>query len=115
MNTAVDVNTISIKMPHTIDSNQASNPNSQRAERLGPAYDSTHYDFGPTASSGTHAPGVCRVNSLSNRRLPFPYFSFRQLSDPRFSTVLDSTSASKPRPSRYFKVKTEPLPINDTP
>ena len=43
------------------------------------------------------------------------YFSFRQLSEPRFSTVLDSISMSKPRRSRYFSVSTEPLPTSETP
>ena len=43
------------------------------------------------------------------------YFSLRQLMEPRFSTVLDSTSMSKPRRSRYFRVITEPLPTSDTP
>ncbi len=43
------------------------------------------------------------------------YFSRRQLIEPRFSTVLDSTSTSNPRRSRYFSVITEPAPTSDTP
>ena len=43
------------------------------------------------------------------------YFSFRQFTDPRFSTVLDSISMSKPLRSRYFKVITWPVPSRDTP
>lgn len=43
------------------------------------------------------------------------YFSLRQLTEPRFSTVLDSISTSKPFRSRYFSVSTWPLPISETP
>src|SRR3546814_5601236 len=44
-----------------------------------------------------------------------PYFSFRQLIDPRFSTLLDSISMSKPRSSRYLSVSTWPVPSSETP
>ena len=43
------------------------------------------------------------------------HFSFRQLTEPRFSTVLDSISMSKPLRSRYFSVITWPVPSSDTP
>lgn len=43
------------------------------------------------------------------------YFSLRQLTEPRVSMVLDSTSTSKPLRSRYFSVTAEPEPTIDTP
>lgn len=43
------------------------------------------------------------------------YFSLRQLTEPRFSTVLDSISMSKPLRSRYLSVITWPVPSSDTP
>lgn len=61
---------------------------------------------------GCRGVGVGRVKQPGRARL---YFSLRQLMEPRFSTVLDSTSMSKPRRSRYFRVITEPLPTSDTP
>lgn len=53
-----------------------------------------------------HALDVCRRSA---------YFSLRQLSDPRVSTVEDSISALKPLRIRYLSVTTEPLPTIDTP
>src|SRR3546814_11463982 len=44
-----------------------------------------------------------------------PYFSLRQLIDPRFSTLLDSTSMSKPRSSRFLHVSTWQVPSRETP
>lgn len=61
---------------------------------------------------GCRGVGVGGVKQPGRARL---YFSLRQLMEPRFSTVLDSTSMSKPRRSRYFRVITEPLPTSDTP
>lgn len=61
-------------------------------------------------------PGPCgnalqRITRLSEIR----YFSRRQFTEPLVSTVLDSASMSKPRLSRYFSVRTEPLPTIETP
>ena len=49
--------------------------------------------------------------SLIGRR----YFSLRQFTDALFSTVLDSTSMSKPLRNRYFNVSTCPVPSSETP
>ena len=43
------------------------------------------------------------------------YFSVRQFTEARFSTVLDSIWMSKPLRSRYFSISTWPVPSNETP
>lgn len=43
------------------------------------------------------------------------YFSLRQFTEPRFSTLEDSICTSKPLRSRYFNHTTWPVPSSDTP
>jgi len=66
---------------------------------------------GRPATQATAAPRIGTATTPIQRG----YFSLRQLIEPRFSIVLDSTSMSKPRPSRYFSVSTWPVPSSDTP
>jgi hypothetical protein len=78
-------------------------PSGAAAWRMTPAANAPCEIAWPIVTSNHHRPGRGR------------YFSLRQFTEPRFSTVLDSISMSKPLRSRYFNVTTWPVPSSETP
>ena len=84
----------------------------------------TNSTFAPRANHKGGIPAFAGMTRVGGRRAcegqrasgtAARYFSFRQFTEPRFSTVLDSISMSKPLRSRYFRVITWPVPSRETP
>ena len=69
-----------------------------------------------TAASVAAEGAVCLPGVRHSCMCDVPaYFSLRQFTEARFSTVLDSIWMSKPLRSRYFSIITWPVPSSDTP
>ena len=79
---------------------------------------------GPSGN-GVHACALQLAASPSSHHQPFmrtpfakpgpAYFSLRQFTEPRFSTLEDSIWMSKPLRSRYLSMTTWPVPSSETP